>query len=224
MASKMTGRPDPARNLHDFGGVSALVVMATEQEYGPHLRRLIAPLITGVGPVEAAAATGAALADLARDGRLPDFVLSLGSAGSRTLDHAGVYQIASVAYRDMDASPLGFPKGVTPFLDEAAVVPIGPQIPDVPAASISTGGAIISGSAYDAIDADMVDMESYAVFRAARRAGVQIVGLRGISDGKSELTGLHDWTEYLHILDEKLAAIIEALPGHVAAGRFRLEP
>ena len=49
-----------------------------------------------------------------------------------------------------------------------------------------------------------------------------MVGLRGISDGRNALSGMHDCTEYLHILDEKLAAIIEALPGHVAAGRFRL--
>ena len=61
-------------------------------------------------------------------------------------------------------------------------------------------------------------------FRAARRFGVPMIGLRGISDGRSELTGIHDWTEYLHIIDEKTAAIIEAFPGHVSAGRFRLEP
>jgi len=149
-------------------------------------------------------------------------VLSLGSAGSRTLDHAGVYQIASVGYRDMDASALGFEKGVTPFLDAPAVAEIAARIPGVPAASISTGADIVAGAAYDGITADMVDMESYAVYRAARRFGLPMVGLRGISDGRADLTGLRDWTDYLHILDEKLAAILEALPGHVAAGRFRL--
>ena len=220
----MSGVADPLRHIHDLGGISALFVMATEHEHGPHLRRLISPLMTGVGPVEAALVTSAALAHLAAIGHRPDLVVSLGSAGSRKLEHAAVYQIASVAYRDMDASPLGFAKGLTPFLDEAPVAVIGLRIPDVPAASISTGGGIISGNVYNSIDADMVDMESYAVFRAARRFGVPMIGLRGISDGKSDLTGLHDWTEYLHILDEKLAAIIEALPGHVSAGRFRLEP
>ncbi|HEU0072325.1 MAG TPA: 5'-methylthioadenosine/S-adenosylhomocysteine nucleosidase [Alphaproteobacteria bacterium] len=196
--------------------------MATEHEYGPHLRRLITPLVTGVGPVEAAAATGAALAALAHQGRRPDLIVSLGSAGSRVLDHAEVYQISSVAYRDMDASPLGFAKGLTPFLDEPAVIEIGPRIPGVAAASISTGANIVSGTAYDSIAADMVDMESFAVLRAARRFALPMVGLRGISDGKSELAGLQDWTEYLHILDEKLAAILEALPGQVTSGAFQL--
>jgi adenosylhomocysteine nucleosidase len=210
---------DPETHVRQIGDLAVLFVMATEQEYGAHLKRLITPLITGVGPVEAAAATAAALAGLARR---PDLVFSLGSAGSRTLEHAGIYQIASLAYRDMDASALGFEKGLTPFLDEPATVPIDPRLPGIPAASISTGGAIISGAAYDGIDSDMVDMESFAVYRAARRFGVPMVGLRGISDGRDELTGIHDWTEYLHVIDEKLAAALEAFAAHVAAGRFRL--
>src|ERR1700754_643379 len=93
------------------GDIAILFVMATEQEYGAELRKRIAPLITGVGPVEAAAATAEALAILSAAGELPDLVFSLGSAGSRKLDHAEVYQLTSVAYRDMDCSPLGFERG-----------------------------------------------------------------------------------------------------------------
>jgi adenosylhomocysteine nucleosidase len=205
-----------------FGPLSVLFVMATAREYGPHLRRLIRPLITGVGPVEAAAATAHALADLARDGRRPDLVFSLGSAGSRRLDHAGIYQIASLAYRDMDASPLGFQKGATPLLDEPAVVPLRHRLPGIPSASLATGGSVVSGDAYDAIGSDMVDMESFAVYRAAQRFAVPFVGLRGISDGRAALTGLHDWTEYLDIIDEKLAAALAAFAEDAASGRFRL--
>jgi adenosylhomocysteine nucleosidase len=207
--------------LTTIGGMAVLFVMATEQEYGPHLRRLISPLVTGVGPVEAAAATAAALARMAAEGRTPDLVFSLGSAGSRTLDRAGIYQIARVSYRDMDASALGFEKGATPFLGEPAVIEIRDRIPGIPAASIATGASIVSGAAYDGIAADMVDMESYAVLRAARRFGVPMIGLRGITDGRSDLTGIHDWTEYLHIVDERLAAAISDFAGHVTAGRFR---
>ena len=206
-----------------IGDLSVLFVMATEQEYGEHLRTRIRPLISGVGPVEAAAETAAALAGLGHRDELPDLVFSLGSAGSRTLEHAGLYQIASVAYRDMDASPLGFEKGATPFLDHPVAIPIVYRIPDIPAASLSTGGAIISGAGYDAIDADMVDMESFAVLRAAHRFGVPMIGLRGISDGRNDLTGLHDWTEYLHVIDEKLAAALDDFAGHVQAGRFALD-
>jgi adenosylhomocysteine nucleosidase len=210
-------RPEPT----PIGDLSVLFVMATEQEYGEHLRRRITPVITGVGPVEAAVGTSVALGELDRAGRLPDLVVSLGTAGSARLEHAGIYQVASIAYRDMDCSPLGFEPGVTPFTGLPAVIDIPDRLPDVPAASISTGGDIISGKAYDAIAADMVDMETYAVFRAAERLAIPVIGLRGISDGRSDLTGLHDWLEFLHVLDEKLALVIDAMDGHVRAGRFR---
>ncbi len=219
----MNAAPQPERHVTQMGGLAVFFVMATEQEYGPHLRRLINPLITGVGPIEAASGLSGALAILAERGRAPDLVFSLGSAGSRTLDHACVYQLGSVCYRDMDASALGIERGVTPFLDEPAVAVLPLRIPGVPAASISTGGAIISGAGYDAIASDMVDMESYAIYRTARRFGLPMIGLRGISDGRNDLTGLHDWTEFLHVLDEKLAIALQAFAGDIMAGRFRLD-
>lgn len=200
---------DPARHVHAFGGHDILFVMATSQEYGPHLKARIDPLITGVGPVEAAVETARALALLDHMGRPPALVVTLGSAGSRRLDHAEVYQATHVAYRDMDASPLGFERGRTPFLDEPAVIALPHRIKGVPEATLSTGGAIVSGAAYDAIAEDMVDMETFAVLRAARRHALPLVGLRGISDGKAELTGIGDWTEYLHVIDEKLAHALD---------------
>lgn len=207
----------------DVHGLPVLFVMAAAPEYGPHLQARIAPLITGVGPVEAAAALGAALARLEAKARLPRLVLSLGSAGSRTLDHAGVYQIGRLGYRDMDASPLGFEKGVTPFGDHPAEIAIPHRIPDIPAASLSTGANVVSGAGYDAVAADMVDMESFAVHRAAARFGLPMIGLRGISDGRAELTGLHDWTETLHLIDEGLGRALDHFAACVADGRFRLD-
>jgi adenosylhomocysteine nucleosidase len=196
--------------------------MATEQEYGPELRARIQPLITGVGPVEAASVTGAVLGELRAKGELPRLVFSLGSAGSKKLEHAEVYQLESVSYRDMDCTPLGFARGIVPFLNEDAVVPIALRIPDVPAASIATGASIVSGAMYDAIDADMVDMESYAVYRAARRFGVPMIGLRGITDGKTELSKYEDWADYLHIVDHKLAVDIDRFAAAVESGAFSL--
>ena len=71
-------------SIETIAGRRVLFVMAVENEYGPHLQRLIRPLMTGVGPVEAAVEVTAALAALDRQGALPDLVLSLGSAGSRS--------------------------------------------------------------------------------------------------------------------------------------------
>ena len=105
----------------------------------------------------------------------------------------------------MDASPLGFEKGATPFLDLPVTVPLPFRIPGIKEATLSTGGAIITGAAYDAIAADMVDMETFACLRACQLFGVPLIGLRGISDGAADLRHVGDWTEYLHVIDEKLA-------------------
>lgn len=197
--------------LTALAGRNILFVMADKAEYGPHLQQRFIPLMTGIGPVEAAVQLTAALAALALQGSLPDLVVSLGSAGSRVLEQTEVYQATSVAYRDMDASALGFDKGVTPFLALSATVPLPLRIPGLPEATLSTGANIVSGAAYDAISAQMVDMESYACLRACMRFDVPFIALRGISDGKAELHHVDDWTEYLHVIDEKLAAAVDLM-------------
>lgn len=191
-----------------IAGVPVLFVMAAEAEYGPALRARIAPLITGVGPVEGAVTLTAALAGMPQPPRL---VVSLGSAGSRLLAQAQVYQVSAVAYRDMDASALGFEPGLTPFLDLPARIALPHRIPGLPEASLSTGANIVSGTAYDRIAEEMVDMETFAHLRAAQRFGIPLIGLRGISDGAEELRQLADWTQYLHVIDQRLAAAVDAL-------------
>jgi adenosylhomocysteine nucleosidase len=210
---------DPAGfSLKHVAEKSVLYVMAADAEYGPHLRQRIAPLMTGVGPVEAAVVLGAELARLDRAGNLPSLVVSLGSAGSRSLEQTGIYQAVCVSYRDMDASPLGFEKGATPFLDLPIIVPLPLRVPGIAEATLSTGAGIVSGAGYAAIAADMVDMETFAVLRACQFFGVPLIGLRGISDGAAELSHVGDWTEYLHVIDEKLADAVDRLETAIRAG------
>lgn len=210
--------PRPTR----LAGRDVLFVMAADAEYGKHLQRRFTPLMTGVGPVEAGVIMGAALARLEARGRLPDLVVSLGSAGSRTLEQTEIYQATSVAYRDMDASALGFEKGATPFLDLPAVVPLPFRIPGVREARLSTGANIVSGAAYDLVDADMVDMETFAILRACQLFSLPLIALRGISDGASELHHVDNWTEYLHVIDERLAAVVDRLAEALEAGKVKL--
>lgn len=190
-------------------GETCLFVMATEIEYGQHLRQRFEPLITGVGPVEGAVVLAATLAAMKARDALPGMVVSIGSAGSRTLEQGRVYQAVSVSYRDMDASALGFEKGATPFLDLAVDVPLPHRIPGVAQARLSTGANVVSGEAYRAIDADMVDMETFAHLRACQRFGVDLVGLRGISDGAEDLRHYGDWAEALPALDAHLAEAVD---------------
>lgn len=209
-------------SLQHVAGKSVLFVMAAPAEYGPHLQARMSPLMIGVGPVEAAISVTAVLTGLDAADHLPDLVVSLGSAGSRTLEQTSVYQVASVSWRDMDASAFGFEKGRTPFLDLPAEVALPLRIPGIPEARLSTGGNVVSGAAYDLIDADMVEMETYAVLRACQRFGVPLIGLRGISDGKADVNHIDDWTEYLHIIDEKLAESIDKLSLAIKDGAIAL--
>lgn len=205
-------------SITQIAGHRVLFLMAAEAEYGPHLRARFRPVLTGVGPVEAGVTATHVLARAQIDGGLPDLVVSLGSAGSARLDHCGVYQATCLAYRDMDASPLGFARGVTPFLGLPARLSLPYQVPGLAGASLSTGGAIISGGMYQQIAEDMVDMESYAILRACQRFERPLIVLRGISDGTAPLTGLQDWTAYLHVIDQKLAQAVDKLADSLRAG------
>ena len=200
------------------GVADIFYVMATELELGPELRHRITPLITGVGPVEAAISLTEHLTKLSIEDRLPLLVVSLGSAGSAQLEQCGLYQASEVSWRDMDASALGFEAGVVPFLDLPATQTLGPFVPGIPMATLSTGANVVSGRGYDTIVEHMVDMETYAVLRACQRFGLPLIALRGISDGDRDLGKLSDWTQYLGIIDVKLAEAVDQLEAAVAGG------
>ena len=199
-----------------IAGRRVLFVMAVDAEYGPHLRARFTPLLTGVGPVEAGIAMGATLQALAARNALPDLVVSLGSAGSRRCPLGEIFQIASVSWRDMDATRLGFPKGVTPMTDHPVDIPLTTPLP-LPLARLSTGANVVGGEEYAGIDADMVDMESFAIARACARYDVALMGLRGVSDGPGELDHINSWMELLGLVDERLAQAVDLLPEALAS-------
>lgn len=205
-----------------LAGRRVLFAMAAEAEYGSYLKAIFSPLMIGVGPVEASIALTRGLAELQAAGTPPELVVSLGSAGSRRLKRTEVYQATSVIYRDMNASAFGFEKGVTPFLDLPATQLLPIRIPGVKEATISTGATIIAGPAFDAIDEDMVDMETFACLRVCQTFGLPLIGLRGISDGDTDVDHIGDWLEYLHVVDEKLADAVNKLETAIADGTIRI--
>src|SRR5690606_31510154 len=128
----------PQPPMTTLGGRRLLFVMADRAEYGPHLQQRFIPLLTGIGPVEAAVQLTTALTMLAARGELPDLVVSLGSAGSQVLEQTGIFQAISVAYRDMDDSALCFERGCTTFLGLPAVLPLPLRISGIAEATLST--------------------------------------------------------------------------------------
>lgn len=189
-----------------IAGRDVSFIMATKMEYGARLAERFEPFICEVGPVEAALHTAHHLATTK-----PDLIVHMGSGGSRKLEQGAVYQITSVAYRDMDASAFGFEPGVTPFSGLPATIEIPHRIAGVPEASLSTGASVVSGDGYDSVPEDIVDMESWAVLRTAQTAGIPYIGLRGVSDGAEPVSEYADWTRLLGVLDERLALVVDRL-------------
>lgn len=206
--------------MKPIAGKSVLFVMAADAEYGVFLRTRISPLMTGVGPVEGAVVLTKELARLSSHNDLPDLVVSLGSAGSATLEQAEIYQVSAASYRDMDASAFGFEKGKTPFLDLPVSVELPLRIPGIPTATLSTGANVVSGATYQSIDAEMVDMETFAIMRACQSFNIPLIGLRGISDGRHDVNHIDDWTQYLHVIDKKLALAVDSLQTALEDGVF----
>lgn len=51
-----------------------------------------------------------------------------------------------------------------------------------------------------------------------------LLGLRGISDGAETVSRIEDWTQYLHIVDERLAEAVDLVKAAYAAGEIDLTP
>lgn len=204
--------------IKSVAGYNLLYVMATLAEFQDELKTRFEPLICEVGPVEAAMYLTKYLAENPK----PDLIISLGSAGAQKLEQAEVYQVSSVAYRDMDASAFGFKKGETPFSGLPVVVEFDHAIPDVRSAALSTGANVVSGDAYDTVEADMVDMETWAIKRVCQVYDIPLIGLRGISDGAEPVAEYEDWTRYLEVIDQQLALAVDKLEKALEEGTLKL--
>lgn len=172
-----------------------LVVAATTREL--ELVEGAATLKCGIGPVEAAAATGAALAHMR-----PSAVVHVGVAGARGIP-AGTIVIGSESVYCDIAAAIPVTDRVKPDLElfatvrrslpEALVLPIG--------TSARVGGT-------NGVDVEA--MEGFGVLRAAGLAGVPAIEIRAVSNEVDEADRAK-WQ-----LDTALAALADALPRVVA--------
>ncbi len=156
-----------------------LVVAATERELAPADGWLT--LRCGVGPVEAAVATAAAIA-----AQKPLAILHVGIAGARRasgLAPAAIVIGNASRYCDLSVSPEWAPSVIHP----AAVMLHAVQraLPDAPVLCIGTSarvGGSVGGSVGGTSDCDVEAMEGFAVLRAAMIASVPAIEVRSISN------------------------------------------
>ncbi len=135
--------------------------------------RSTATLACGVGPVEAAAATAAAIAR-----SRPDAVLHVGIAGARAAAGFGIGSVvigARAVYDDLSAAiPVERVVEVSSELLAAATR----ALPDAPVVEIATTAGVGRSAAQASVEA----MEGFGVLRAAALADVPALELRAISN------------------------------------------
>ena len=132
-------------------------------------------LYTGVGKVNATYNLTKVLMD---DREKYDLVINYGTAASKHV--TGLVDCTQFIQRDMDATPLGFKKGETPFESEPSMIdfshiknPIGKNL------CCYTGDSFATDlTPYD----DVVDMEAYALAKTCRNFGIDFVSYKYISD------------------------------------------
>jgi nucleoside phosphorylase len=159
-----------ARRGDGYGGPVILVVAATREE----LADAPAGFVCGVGPVEAAARTAAAIAGAQR----PTAVLHVGLAGARVFVRPRFVIGTEAVYCDAeDPRWIELRAPADPRLVEAA----RRALPDAEMAAIGTSARVGGGTG-----CDVEAMEGYAVLRAAALAGVPAVEVRVVSNAVNE--------------------------------------
>jgi futalosine hydrolase len=156
--------------------VDVLVVVATPGE-GTWVRPPARLLVCGVGPVEAAVATAAALAE--RDPMrccMPEW---RAPADGRDLRSGAVVVGTESRYTDLAARLDGLERLARP--DAALLARVTAALPEAEPQAIATSAAV-AGSTSAAVEA----MEGFGVLRAATLAGVPAVELRVVANEVEE--------------------------------------
>ncbi len=151
-----------------------LVVSATKAE-AAHLPTEMPLVLTGIGKVEAATATTEAIAALR-----PELVLNVGTAGALRPGLTGLFLPSTVLNHDYSADAIR-------ALGHDAVDEIG--LPDGDGTVLATGDLFVTDPAVRAGLAErahLVDMEGFAVARAAQRAGVPCRLVKIVSDAADD--------------------------------------
>ncbi|MFZ4487363.1 MAG: nucleosidase [Candidatus Nanopelagicales bacterium] len=175
-----------------------LLVVALEEE-ATHLHPLGLPiLVTGAGKVNAAVAVATTVGE-----QRPHSLINLGTAGALRPGFTGSHVVARVTQHDLDDAALFSLTGLH-FGEAIDVAASGP--------TLTTGDAFIADPAARerlAQHADLVDMEAYAIARAAAAARIPVTIVKQVSDEASSEAAT-SWTESVDECSQHLSAWVRA--------------
>ena len=160
---------------------NTLIVFALECEAQERFIDLC-PIYSGVGKVNAAYNLARKIAQLQHDnGKAPELVLNVGSAGSTHFKAGTVVNCTRFVQRDFDATALGVAPYVTPFEDCPVFLANGMRYLDFPEGVCGTGDNFATnglGSEWN-----VVDMEAYALAKICKLENIPFGCLKYITDG-----------------------------------------
>ena len=140
---------------------------------------------TGVGKINASIKT----LELIRD-YSPTKVINYGTAGSLNKKLKGLVEVTQFFQRDMDARPLGFKIGQTPY-DEIEEINFGSA-----GYSCGTGDSFVTET--PKLKTDLVDMEAYAIAKICYLKDIKFKCFKYISDNAGEGAS-DDWIKNVSV-------------------------
>ena len=158
-----------------------LILVAIEDE----LKRTDLPNLQieyiGVGKVNAAFNTLKAIQKYT-----PDTVINFGTAGSLDPNINGLVEVSKFLQRDMDASPLGFEIGQTPFENDIEIT-FGRE-------GVTCGSGDKFVTSVPKLQTDIVDMEAFAIAKVCKLENIDFRCFKFISDN-ADNEAKNDWVE-----------------------------
>lgn len=187
-----------------------LVLVALADEIGDVLAQHGAEVVvTGVGKINAAYATARAIA-LHR----PALCINFGTAGSASYSAHTLVECTRFVQRDMDVTPLGFARGVTPFDAGPAVLQVPRRLPALAEGICGSGDNFETSLGKEERELverpTVIDMEAYAIAKVCLAEGLPFVSVKYITDGGDEQAS-DDWASNLPRAAARFVEAFEAL-------------
>ena len=170
-----------------------MIILAALEIEIPTLKEQDHVFVTGLGKVNAAMHATRLILE-----HSPSLVVNFGTAG--VVDNAcfqGLVECTGFLQRDMDCSPLGFDKYLTPFEDNGHLI-------GSPECVCGTGDSFLTDSTgLKEAGIHVVDMEAYAIAKVCENFNIPFRCFKYLSDKADENAG-EDWNEFEHAKAESL--------------------
>lgn len=149
-------------------------------------------IYTGIGKVNATFALTKKLMQLEGIGKKPSLVLNFGSCGSQSFVKNSIVEVSEFHQADMDVTPLGFAKGITPFDQLGQVLKAEIFYTELPKAVCET--ADVFQTQLERKKNTVVEMEAYALAKVCRKLLIPFVAIKHVTDG-ADGQAHNDWAE-----------------------------